>query len=39
MRGMLEAALGVASDLLQLVSGDTVAAKFPNDVEQKLNAV
>jgi hypothetical protein len=36
---MLETALGVASDLLQLVSGNAVASKFTNDVKQEFNAV
>jgi hypothetical protein len=39
MRSVLETALGVASDLLQLIGSDAMASKFANDVKQKLNAV
>jgi hypothetical protein len=36
---MLETALGVASDLLQLIGRDAIIAEFANDVKQELNAV
>lgn len=37
--GMLQAALGVASDLLQLVGSNAMASELADNVEQKLNAV
>lgn len=39
MGGVLQAALGVASDFLQLIGCDSVTAKFANDVKKKLDAV
>jgi hypothetical protein len=36
---MLQAALGVASNLLQLVGSNAMASELADNVEQKLNAV
>ena len=39
MGGVLQAALGVASDILELISGDTEATKLADNVKKQLNAV
>jgi len=38
VRGMLQAPLGVGSDLLELVGSNAMASKIADDVKQQLNA-